>query len=76
MARISNSLFNFLKSAGIFKGWSQTGRASEATELRRAARNRARLVWLAYGLRTDPSTGIKRQIGKGTYIRSQHGNLK
>lgn len=76
MARVPNELFHFLVSRGIFKNYLQSSRASEKTEQRRQERNRNRLVWLASGQRTDPQTGLKRQIGKGSYQRSIHGELK
>ena len=76
MARMDNELFSYLRSRGIFKGYEPTGAASERTEKRRQERNRNRLVWLAKGQRTDPQTGIKRQVGRGSYKRSVHGELK
>jgi hypothetical protein len=76
MARVKNELFHFLVSRRIFKGWYTTNKASKATEQRKMERNRNRLVWLALGQSTDPQTGLKRQIGKGTYIRKLHGRLK
>lgn len=76
MARMKNELFHFLVSRNIFKNYYQTGTASEKTEQRRSERNQSRLVWLASGQRTDPQTGIKRQVGKGSYRRSEHGELK
>lgn len=76
MARVPNELFHFLTSRNIFKGYSPTNVASEATENRRKERQRGTLVWLSKGWRTLPDTGLKRVIGKGTYIRSLHGRLK
>jgi len=76
MARMNNELFHYLTSRNIFKNYFQTNKASERTEQRRQERNRDRLVWLASGQRTDPQTGLKRQVGKGSYQRSIHGELK
>jgi hypothetical protein len=76
MARMDKELFHFLVSRNIFKNYYRSEKASEKTEQRRVERNRGILVWLASGQRTDPATGLKRQIGKGTYIRSLHGRLK
>lgn len=76
MARMDRELFGYLVSRNIFKGWHQTDRCSEKTEQRRMERNRNLLVWLASGQRVDPQTGLKRQIGRGTYQRSVHGELK
>jgi len=76
MARMDNQLFHYLTSRGIFKNYFQSDKASERTEQRRQERNRDRLVWLASGQRTDPQTGLKRQIGRGSYQRSIHGELK
>ena len=76
MARIKNELFHYLTTRGIFKGWHPSNKASEKTEQRRIERNRYRLVWLAKGQKKDPATGLKTQIGKGTYVRSLHGRLK
>jgi len=76
MARMNNELFNYLVRSRVFKNYYQSDKASEKTEQRRIERNRGILVWLAAGQRTDPATGLKRQIGKGTYIRKLHGRLK
>jgi len=76
MARVPNELFHFLISRNIFKNYFPSSRASEKTENRRIERNRDRLVWLAKGQRTDPQTGEKRQVGKGSYRRSEHGELR
>jgi len=76
MARLSNELFHYLTSREIFKGWHPSNKASEKTEQRRVERNRYRLIWLAKGQRKDSTTGLSQQIGKGTYIRKLHGELK
>jgi len=76
MSRMKNDLFRYLTSSGISKGWHPSDRASEKTEQRRIEKNRARLVWLSTGKRTDKQSGITKQIGKGTYIRKLHGRLK
>lgn len=73
---MKNELFHYLTSRGIFKNNLPTDKASEATEMRRMERSRGILVWLALGYRTNPLTKAKERIGKGTYIRAQHGNLK
>lgn len=73
---MKNDLFHYLTSRGIFKNNLPTDKASEATEARRMERNRGRLIWLALGFRTNPLTKTRERIGKGTYIRAQHGNLK
>ena len=73
---MKNELFHYLTSRGIFKNNLPTGRASEATEQRRMERNRGILVWLALGYRTNPLTKSRERMGKGTYIRAQHGKLK
>lgn len=49
MARVPNELFHFLTSRNIFKGYSPTNVASEATENRRKERQRGALVWLSKG---------------------------
>lgn len=76
MARINNELFHFLTSRNIFKNYFNSDRCSEKTEQRRIERNRGILVWLASGQRKDSITGMTKQIGRGTYIRSLHGRLK
>ncbi len=73
---MKNDLFHYLTSRGIFKNNLPTDKASEATEARRMERNRGRLIWLALGFHTNPITKTRERIGRGTYIRAQHGNLK
>ena len=72
---MKNELFHYLTSRGIFKNNLPTENASVATEERRMERNRGRLVWLALGYRTNPVSKLRERIGKGTYIRAQHGKL-
>lgn len=76
MARMNNELFHFLRSRNIFKGWEPSAIASEKTEQRRIERNRARLVWVAKGFRTNPISKLKEIFGNGTYMRNKHGMLK
>jgi hypothetical protein len=76
MAKMNNELFHYLTSRDIFKGWHPSSKASEKTEQRRAERNRYRLVWLAKGQKKDSVTGLSLQVGKGTYIKKLHGNLR
>lgn len=73
---MKNELFHYLTSRGIFKNNLPTNRASEKTELRRMERSVGILMWLALGYRTNPLTKNRERIGKGTYIRAQHGKLK
>ena len=76
MARMNNELFHFLVSRNIFKNYYQTHRCSEKTEQRRFERNRGVMLWISIDMSKSPETGLRKNTGRGTYIRSLHGELK
>lgn len=59
MAKMKQELFNYLRQAGIFKGYAETGAASLKTEKRRQERRRGYFVWRSKNVSILPRSGSR-----------------